>query len=460
MSYEFDLLVIGAGSGGVRAARIAAGHGARVGIIEAFRYGGTCVMRGCIPKKLFSYAAGFQSDFADSAGFGWKLQAPGFDWRVLVENKNRELARLEDVYRSMLRSAGVQMFDGYGSIVDAHSVTVNGKTLSARVILIATGGTPERLGIPGDELAITSNEVFDLPSLPRRVLVVGGGYIACEMSSIFRGLGSSVTQMLRGDRILRGFDDDVRSHLTAEMEKHGIEFAAETRLQHIAQGKTGLHLTTDRGGSLEVDCVLLAVGRVPNTRELGLQKLGVMMAANGAIVVDEQSRTSVDSIYAVGDVTGRIALTPVALAEGHAFADSLFGGRPRVADHRCVPSAVFSLPNVAVVGLTEEEAIRSHEEVTIYRSNFRPLKQTLAAGPGRTMMKLVVDARSDKVLGCHMVGEHAGEIIQGFAVALKMGATKADLDATIGIHPTAAEEFVTMRQATRSVTRSGVVAGG
>lgn len=446
MRYDFDLLVVGAGSGGVRGARIAAGHGARVAIVEEFRYGGTCVIRGCVPKKLFAYAAGFSSHFADAAGFGWAVPVPCFRWPTLVENKNRELERLEAIYRRMLVSSGVTTIDGRGRLVDRHSIEVDGRIVTAQTLLIATGGKPSSLGIAGEEIAITSNEVFDLPELPRRMLVVGGGYIACEFSSIFRGLGSQVTQMLRGEQVLRGFDDDVREHLSEEMRMRGVDIRIQTELDTLYRTPTGIRAVTRTGEHIDTDCVLVAVGRRPNTDDLGLEAAGVAMTAGGAIVVDERSQTSVPEIFAVGDVTDRVALTPVALAEAHAFADSVYGGRPRVVDHSVVASAVFSHPNVATVGLTEQEALRRHRNVDVYRSVFRPLKHTLSGHADRMLMKLVVDADSDRLLGCHMVGEDAGEVIQGFAVALKMGARKADLDSTIGIHPTAAEEFVTMRQ--------------
>lgn len=446
MRYDFDLLVVGAGSGGVRGARIAAGHGARVAIVEEFRYGGTCVIRGCVPKKLFAYAAGFSSHFTDAAGFGWAVPAPCFRWPTLVENKNRELDRLEAIYRRMLVSSGVTTIDGRGRLVDGHSIEVDGRIVTAQTLLVATGGKPSRLGIAGEEIAITSNEVFDLPELPRRVLVVGGGYIACEFSSIFRGLGSQVTQILRGGQVLRGFDDDVREHLAEEMRMRGVDIRTQTELDTLFRSPTGIRAVTRTGEHIDTDCVLVAVGRRPNTDGLGLEAAGVAMTAGGAIVVDEWSQTSAPEIYAVGDVTNRVALTPVALAEAHAFADSVYGGRPRVVDHSVVASAVFSHPNVATVGLTEQEARRRHSSVDVYRSIFRPLKHTLSGQADRTLMKLVVDMDSDRLLGCHMVGEDAGEVIQGFAVAMKMGATKTDLDSTIGIHPTAAEEFVTMRQ--------------
>lgn len=444
--FDFDLLVIGAGSGGVRGARISAGHGARVAVVEEFRYGGTCVIRGCVPKKLYAYAAEFSSHFADAAGFGWKVPAADFDWGTLVANKRRELDRLEGIYRKLLESSGVTMIDGRARLADAHTVEVGGRTFTAETLLVATGGAPSRLPIPGHELAITSNEVFDLAEFPRRVLVVGGGYIACEFSSIFQGLGASVIQTLRGQQVLRGFDGDVREHLGAEMRRHGVDLRFATEIASLVRTASGIRATTTAGTHLDADCVLFAVGRRPNTADLGLEAAGVALTDGGAIAVDARSQTSAASIYAVGDVTDRIALTPVALAEAHAFADSLYGGRPRVVDHAAVASAVFSHPNVATVGLSEEDARRRFGDVDIYRSVFRPLKHTLSGQQDRMLMKLVVDAESDRLLGCHMVGADAGEIIQGFAVALKMGAKKADLDATIGIHPTAAEEFVTMRQ--------------
>lgn len=444
--FEYDLLVIGGGSGGVRAARIAAGHGARVAIVEEYRYGGTCVIRGCVPKKLYTYAAEFSSQFVAAGGFGWQVSGAAFRWDQLVRNKDREIARLETIYRKLLADAGVVVLDGRARLVDAHAVDVGGRAVTAETLLIATGGKPSSLPVPGGHLAISSNEAFDLPELPAHVLVVGGGYIACEFASIFRGLGASVTQLLRGSQMLRGFDDDVRHHLAEEMRRHGIVIRTGAEVASLVQTTDGIRSELSDGSQLDADCVLAAIGRRPNTEGLGLEAVGVRLSERGAVEVDAWARTSVANIFAVGDVTDRVALTPVALAEGHAFADSMYGGRPRTVDLSNVPSAVFSHPNVAVVGMTEAEARAHYPQLDIYRSVFKPLKHTLSGLGDRTMMKLVVDGASQRVVGCHMVGPDAGEIIQGLAIAVKMGAKKSDFDATIGVHPTSAEEFVTMRQ--------------
>ena len=444
--FEYDLLVIGGGSGGVRAARIAAGHGARVAIVEEYRYGGTCVIRGCVPKKLYTYAAEFSSQFLAAGGFGWEVSGATFRWDQLVRNKDREVARLEAIYRKLLADAGVAVLDGRARLMDAHAVDVGGRAVTAETLLIATGGKPSSLPVPGAHLAISSNEAFDLPHFPARVLVVGGGYIACEFASIFRGLGASVTQLLRGSQVLRGFDEDARHHLAEEMRRHGVVIRTGTEVTSRVRTSDGTRAWLSDGSHLDSDCVLAAIGRRPNTRGMGLEAAGVGLNERGAVEVDAWARTSVANIFAVGDVTDRVALTPVALAEGHAFADSMYGGRPRTVDLSNVPSAVFSHPNVAVVGLTEAEARAHYPQLDIYRSVFKPLKHTLSGQGDRTLMKLVVDGASQRVLGCHMVGPDAGEIIQGLAIAVKMGAKKSDFDATIGIHPTAAEEFVTMRQ--------------
>ncbi|RMH44004.1 MAG: glutathione-disulfide reductase [Deltaproteobacteria bacterium] len=445
--FDYDLFVIGGGSGGVRAARIAAGHGARVALAEEYRYGGTCVIRGCVPKKLFVYASHFADDFRDAEAYGWRVGATQFDWPTLVAAKDREIDRLSAIYAGLLDRAGVTRFDARARLADPHTVEVGGRRVTARIILVATGGTPWKPSVPGVEYALTSNEMFHLPSLPRTILVVGGGYIAVEFACILSGFGVAVTLMYRRDKVLRGFDDDVRDAVQDHLAARGIELRMNANIERIERlegGRLRMHL--DGGGAFERDAVLCATGRRPNTDDLGLRECGVDLGPHGAIVVDEMSRTSVPSIYAVGDVTDRINLTPVALHEGHAFADSVFGGKPRPVDHECVPSAVFSQPPVATVGLTEAQARDRYPNVHIYRSRFTPLKHTLTGrGDHKTLMKLVVDGDSDRVLGAHMVGDDAPEIIQCIAIAVKMGATKADFDRTIGIHPTSAEEWVTMR---------------
>ena len=445
--YDYDLFVIGAGSGGVRGARMAAATGARVGIAEEFRYGGTCVIRGCVPKKLLVYASHFHEDFEDAAGFGWQVPEARFDWPTLIANKDQEIARLEGIYRRLLDNAGVEMHDGRAVLVDHHTVEVGGRRMTAGIILVASGGHPFIPDHPGIEHAITSNEAFHLSELPRRVMVAGGGYIAVEFAGIFNGLGSQVTQVYRGPRVLRGFDEDVRATVDAEMAKKGVAFRYNTVIDRVEKRADGtLDVALTDGSALEVDCLLLAIGRRPNTAGLGLEEAGVELGEKGAIAVDAHSRTSRENIYAVGDVTDRINLTPVALAEAMAFVDTVFRGVPRAMDHHCVASAVFGQPPAAVVGLTEIEARERVERVEIYRSSFRPLKHTLSGRDEKAMMKLVVDAQNRRILGAHMVGPDAAEIIQGVAIAIKMGATKEQFDATVGIHPTAAEEFVTMRE--------------
>ncbi len=445
--YDVDLFVIGGGSGGVRAGRIAAGHGARVAVAEEYRYGGTCVIRGCVPKKLLVYASEYAHGFQDAAGFGWSVGDTSFDWARLIANKDKEIGRLERIYRGLFENAGAKTYDGRARLVDAHTVEVAGQQITAGTILIATGGTPVKPEIPGAELMITSNEAFHLPEQPKRVVVLGGGYIAVEFAGIFNGLGSQVSLVYRGEQILRGFDDDVRNHLAAEIAKSGIDLRVKTdivKLEQAADGSLLLHLGD--GSSIACDAVMAATGRKPNTQGLGLEAVGVALDADGAVQVDAWSQSSVKHIYAVGDVTNRINLTPVAIREGHAFADTVFGNRPRQADHADVPSAVFSQPPVGSVGLTEAQARQRYSAVDIYRTSFKPMRHTLSGRDERILMKLVVDAASDRVLGAHMVGPEAGEIIQGIAIAIKAKATKADFDATVGIHPTAAEEFVTLRE--------------
>ncbi|GAB4177442.1 MAG: glutathione-disulfide reductase [Thalassobaculales bacterium] len=445
MPFDYDLFVIGAGSGGVRASRIAARLGARVAVAEEYRYGGTCVIRGCVPKKLLSYAAHMREEFEDAAGFGWTVPPASHDWATLIANKDREIARLEGIYRGLLSNAGVTLYEGRARIAGANTVEVGGRRITAEHILVATGGRPEMLPVPGIEHAISSNEAFHLAALPRRVAVVGSGYIAVEFAGIFNGLGAQTMLVYRADRPLRGFDEDVRTVLAEEMAKKGVVLRPHTTVERIERLPQGLRLTLGRGEPIEVDAVMYATGRSPNTADLGLESVGVHLNKKGAIAVDEYSHTTAPGIHAVGDVTDRIALTPVALGEGQALATTLFGGRKVAFDHADVASAVFSQPNVATVGLSEERARRERGEIDVYATRFRPLKHTLSGRDERSFMKLVVDRRSDRVLGCHMVGADAPEIIQGLAIAVKMGATKAQFDATVGIHPTAAEEFVTLR---------------
>ncbi|HEX6956481.1 MAG TPA: glutathione-disulfide reductase [Ferrovibrio sp.] len=452
--YDFDLFIIGGGSGGVRAGRIAAGYGARVAVAEEYRYGGTCVIRGCVPKKLLVYGSEFGHAFEEAAGFGWTVSGARFDWATMIANKDKEIGRLEKIYRGIFENAGVKTFDGRATVKDVHTVVVNGKSVSAGKILIATGGHPVKPAVPGAELMITSNEAFHLKALPKRVIILGGGYIACEFAGIFNGFGSEVTQLYRGEQILRGFDDDIRNHLAGELVKTGIDLRVKTDVTKVEKGKGGLIVSLTDGSTLQADCVMAATGRRPNTDGLGLEALGVDLDEEGAVVVDEYSQSSVPNIYAVGDVTNRMNLTPVAIREGHAFADTVFGGKSRRMVYENVPAAVFSQPSVGTVGLSEAEARKRFGEVDVYRTVFRPMRATISGGEGRIMMKLVVDAKSDRVVGVHMVGHEAGEIIQGIAIALKAGATKADFDATVGIHPTAAEEFVTMREKVREPVRA------
>lgn len=450
--FQVDLFVIGGGSGGVRAARIAARHGAKVMLAEEYRMGGTCVIRGCVPKKLFVYASRFAHDLEDMAGFGWSVSDARFDWPTLIANKDKEIARLEGIYRSNAQSAGVEIVNSRAVVDGPNAVRVlaTGERITARTILIATGAQPA-LGpeIPGCDLAITSNEAFHLETLPRRVLVQGGGYIAVEFACMFRALGCEVALVQRSETILRGFDDEVRAHLAAEMERSGIRMLCGRTLTSITGVEGGKRVLLSDGTEIEVDEVMLAIGRVPNTRDLGLEIAGVEMDAIGAVKVDGQSRTSVPSIYAVGDVTNRVNLTPIAIREGHAFADTVFGGKPWSVDHSIVATAVFSEPEVGTVGLTEEAARKQGRALDIYTSAFRPLKATLSGRQTRTFMKLIVDQETDKVLGVHVVGPDSGEMIQLAAVALGLGATKADFDRTVAVHPTAAEELVTMRVKTR-----------
>ena len=447
MAYDFDLYVIGAGSGGVRAARFAAGFGAKVAVAESRYLGGTCVNVGCVPKKLLVYGAHFAEDFEQASGFGWSLGEANFDWATLIANKDREINRLNGIYRNLLVNSGVTLHEGHARLVDAHQVEINGERFTARHILIATGGWPQIPEIPGREHAIGSNEAFFLKELPKRVLVVGGGYIAVEFAGIFHGLGAQTSLLYRGDLFLRGFDGSVRKHLQEELTKRGLDLQFNADIERIDKQADGsLKATLKDGRVLEADCVFYATGRRPMLDNLGLENTGVKLDERGFVAVDDLYQTAEPSILAIGDVIGRVQLTPVALAEGMAVARRLFKPEQyRPVDYRMIPTAVFSLPNIGTVGLSEEQAVEAGHKVQIFESSFRPMKLTLTECQERTLMKLVVDADTDKVLGCHMVGPEAGEIVQGLAIALKAGATKQHFDETIGVHPTAAEEFVTMR---------------
>jgi glutathione reductase (NADPH) len=443
--YDFDLFTIGAGSGGVRASRLSASFGARVAIAEERYLGGTCVNVGCIPKKLLVYASHFSDDFDNAVGFGWNVGARSLDWAALIVNKNKEIARLNAIYRKLLQDSGVTIIDGRAKIVDPHLVEVEGRKYSAKYILVAVGSWPVVPEIPGWEHAITSNQTFYLPTLPGKIIIVGGGYIGVEFAGIFHGLGTDVTQLYRGSLFLRGFDDDCREALAEEMRKRGIDLRFKTGIKKIEKAASGLRATLTDGASLDADQILYAIGRLPNTQSLGLQQAGVKLENNGAVSVDDFSQTNIESIYAIGDCTDRIMLTPVAIAEGNALAETLFNNHPTKPNYVNVPSVVFSTPNVGAVGLTESEARGRYRNIDVYKTSFRPLKHTLTGRDEKTTMKIIVDQSTDTVVGCHMVGADAGEIIQGIAIAMNCGATKAQFDATIGIHPTAAEEFVTMR---------------
>ena len=447
--FDVDLFVIGGGSGGVRAARIAAGHGARVAIAEEYRMGGTCVIRGCVPKKLLVYASHIRHDIEDAAGFGWTVPPASFDWPTLIANKDREIARLEAAYTANVEKSGARVLKTRAVFEDAHTLRLaSGEAVRAKYVLVATGGAPNHgLPIPGIEHVISSNEVFHLDALPRRIVIQGGGYIALEFACIFAGFGSDVTLIYRGDNILRGFDEDVRAHVRSEMEKNGITILTGCTVGKI--DKHGKEFTThlSNGSSVASDQVMFAIGRHPNIGGLGLEKAGVALnPANGGIAVDHFSKTSVPNIYAIGDVTHRINLTPVAIREGHAFADTVFGKRTVEVDHADIPTAVFSQPEVGTVGLTETQARAQFSHVDIYKASFRPMKATLSGRDTRVLMKLVVDASTDRVVGCHIVGDDSAEIIQLAAIAVKAGLTKAQWDATCALHPTAAEELVTLRE--------------
>jgi glutathione reductase (NADPH) len=442
--YDFDLFTIGAGSGGVAGSRRAGSYGAKVGIAEAVRVGGTCVLRGCVPKKLLVYGAEFADAFEDAAGFGWSLGERRFDWAKLIAAKNKELDRLHGIYIELLKSANVAIFDGYARLVDPHTVEIAGKHMTAANIIVATGARPEMPEIPGIEHVISSDEALDLKALPKRALIVGGGYIAVEFAGIFASLGSKVTLAIRAEQPLRGFDHDIRSALAEEMTQRGIEIRARTRVVRVDKTAGGLVATLLDGTEIAADAILYATGRGPNTSNLGLEQVGVKLTEAGAVAVDDAQRTAVPHIYAIGDVTDRLNLTPVAIAEGRAIAETLFNKNPMTVDHKNVPTAVFSQPPVGTVGLSEAAA-RELGAVDVYRTRFRPMKGTLSGRKERSMMKLVVDRKTDRVVGAHMVGRDAPEITQGLAIALQCGASKRQFDRTIGIHPTAAEEFVTLR---------------
>jgi glutathione reductase (NADPH) len=454
--YDVDLFVIGAGSGGVRAARVAGAYGARVMIAEEYRIGGTCVIRGCVPKKILVYASRFADEFEDAAAFGWTLQRPSFDWPHLIANKDREIARLEAAYVTTLERNKVTIARTRAVIEDVHTVRLtDGKRVRADKILVATGGAPSMgAEIAGLQHVISSNEAFHLKALPKRILIQGGGYIAVEFACLFAGLGSQVTLVYRRNNILRGFDDDLREHLRAEMEKRGIKIVTQQTVVAVEKVDHGYCVELADNAELVVDTVMFATGRHPNVKGLGLETIGVKIAENGGVAVDAFSRTNVENVYAVGDVTNRINLTPVAIREGHAFADTVFGNKPTSVDHDNVPTAVFSSPELGTIGLTEAKAVEQLGVVDIYKTSFRPMKYGMAGRDSRMFMKLVVDGSNDRVVGCHIAGPEAGEMIQLIGIAVKMGATKADFDATMAVHPTMAEEIVTLRDKAMSYGRA------
>jgi glutathione reductase (NADPH) len=444
--FDYDLFVIGAGSGGVRAARMASSFGARVAITEDRYLGGTCVNVGCVPKKLLVYASHFSEDFKNARGFGWRVGSTDFNWQQLIKNKNTEIERLNGVYEKILSSAGVELIEGHGTLVDEHTVAVDGKNYSAERILIATGGWPSIPDIPGKEHVISSNEVFFLEKLPEKVVIAGGGYIAVEFAGIFNGLGVDTTLLYRGPLFLRGFDEDVRKFLAEEMRKKGIKLKFETNIDSVEKTDNQLLATLTDGSTLTADQILYATGRKPKTEGIGIESLGIKLDKAAAIVVNDEYQTNIPSIYAVGDVTNRVNLTPVALAEGMFLARRLYNNETSPVDYENIPTCVFSQPNIGTVGLTEEEARDQYEQIDIYKSSFTPMKHTLSGDDEKTFMKLIVDKATNRVIGVHMVGPEAGEIMQGIGIAMKAGASKADFDKTIGIHPTTAEEFVTMRE--------------
>lgn len=450
--YDYDLFVIGGGSGGVRASRMAALAGARVALAEESRMGGTCVIRGCIPKKIFVYASHFADDFADSVGFGWTVGEPKFDWPTLIANKDKEIARLEAVYTRNVKAAGVEIFADRAVFEDAHTLRLlnEDRTVTAEKILIATGNRPTRaLGtshiIPGGNLCITSNEAFHLEQLPKRILVAGGGYIALEFAHIFHGLGSNVSLIYRGEKVLRGFDDDIRDSVHDSMERRGMHVALGCEFTKIEKGGDTLHAETNKGDVIEADQIMLAIGRAPNTEMLHVEKAGVELGKRGEVKVDRFSRTSAEHIYAIGDVTDRMQLTPVAIHEAMCFARTAFEGVPTAPEHQNIATAVFTTPEIGVVGMSEMQALGMGHTIDVYKATFRPLRHTMTGKGEKMMVKLVVDQKTDKVLGCHIFGQSAAEIIQVVGIALKMGATKAEFDQTVAVHPTAAEELVTMR---------------
>lgn len=444
--YDYDLFTIGAGSGGVRASRMAASLGIRVGVAEERYLGGTCVNVGCVPKKFFVFSSQFSEAFEDAAGYGWQVGQTTLDWPAFMANKNKEIARLNGIYANLLDNAGADRFEGHARIVDEHTVAIDDRQFTTEYILVATGSWPRQPNVPGAEHAVTSNEVFAFETLPERVIIVGGGYIGVEFAGIFNGLGVETNLLYYKDLFLRGFDDDVRTMLRDEIVKKGVGLRFQTDLQSIEKKADGLHAALSDGTTLVADHIVYAIGRTPLTANIGLENVGVTLDKKGAITVDRYSQTSVPNIYAIGDVTNRVNLTPVALAEGMALVKTLFQNNPTEPDYSNIPSAVFSQPPIGTVGLTEQVARTQYENIDIYRSSFRAMKHTISGRDERTMMKLIVDGDSDRVLGVHMVGADAAEIVQGFGVALKAGATKAVFDSTIGIHPTSAEEFVTMRQ--------------
>ena len=444
--FDYDLFVIGAGSGGVRAARMSAGFGARVAIAEDRYMGGTCVNVGCVPKKLYVYAAEYGKGFHDAHGFGWESTEPRFDWATLRDNKQTEISRLNSIYRNLLTDANAQIIDGQASIVDAHTVAVGHKHYTAEKILVATGGWPRIPDFEGREYAVSSNEIFDLESFPQRLVIVGGGYIAVEFAGIFNGLGAKTTQLYRGPLFLRGFDDDIRAHAAQEIRKSGVDLRFEVNVRSIAPDGEALRVTLTDGSQLQADAVLYATGRKANLAGLGLENVNIRLSQQGAIEVDEEFCTSEPTIFALGDVTGGIELTPVALAQGMAFARRNFGSLDQQVDYDFIPTAVFCQPTIGTVGFTEEEARARFGDIRLFKSSFRPMKHTLSGSDEKAFMKIIVDAKTDRVVGVHMMGPDAGEILQGIAVAMRAGATKALFDTTIGIHPTTAEELVTMRE--------------